>query len=569
MNGFIRTASYSRVSSQRQADERTIDSQLADIRDRASRDKNLIDPEFEYIDDGYSGSEMVRPALERLRDHIAGSMIDRLYIHSPDRLARNFAHQAILLEELKKHRCEVVFLNQEGLPDSPETKMLVNMQGLFAEYEREKIMERTRRGRRYAAAKGKVTVFSGAPYGYRYFPQSDEGDARWEVDPTESVAVRLIFEGVGQHGSTLAAVCRELHSQGIRTRSGKEHWSTSTVRGILRNPAYYGEARYGKKRLSPRKPGRRAKKGDPVIPRAAKVGVATLLEEQVMIRVPAIVSQSLFDEAGKRMEENRRRQRSREEGSKYLLSGLLICGQCGSAYCHFGSGKHQYYRCIGGDKYRYTGAPRCNSLSTKAAELELRVWTDLCDLLEDPERLKAEAARRQLDSSNSDDTLAKSRTKVRELATQINRLIDVYTEGLIERPEFESRIGNLRSRHDREATALASVQGRGNKNDPQAAAAVLAALAAEVKGGLQTASFELKRTLVKLLVDRIELTAGEIRIVYKVPQNPFLLSPDNRGFFQHWLSRQVGALQILECDDSSPPWMQAHWNKKRFDGDGS
>ena len=148
MNGFIRSASYLRVSSQRQADEKTIDSQQADVRDRATRDDLTIDSAFEYIDDGYSGSELLRPSLERLRDHIAASMIDRLYIHSPDRLARNFAHQAILLEEMSKHGCEVIFLNQAGLPDSPETKMLIQMQGMFAEYERAKILERTRRGRR-------------------------------------------------------------------------------------------------------------------------------------------------------------------------------------------------------------------------------------------------------------------------------------------------------------------------------------------------------------------------------------------------------------------------------------
>lgn len=323
MNGFIRSASYLRVSSQRQADEETIASQRVDVHARAARDDASIDSCFEYVDDGFSGSELLRPALERLRDHIAASMIDRLYIHSPDRLARKFAHQAILLEEFDKHGCDVVFLNQDGIPDSPEAKMLVQMQGMFAEYEREKILERTRRGRRHSATQGYVSVFGRAPYGYRYIREGQSHKrARWEIEPTESKNVRLMFELVGEHGYSLADVCRELKQRGILTKSGKQDWDRSTVRGILLNPAYYGEARFGKKRLVPRKPGRRAKRGDPSVPRQAKVAEATPLNEQIVISVPEIVSHSLFKEVGERMEKNRIRQRERQEGPKHLLSGF-------------------------------------------------------------------------------------------------------------------------------------------------------------------------------------------------------------------------------------------------------
>ena len=174
----IRAALYARVSSQKQADEATIQSQLEDIHQRLERDQLKVDEKFQFCDDGYTGSELLRPALETLRDHIACSIIDRLYIHSPDRLARNFAHQAILLEEFKRHGCEVIFLNQEGLPNSPETNLLIQLQGMIAEYEREKILERTRRGRRYAAVAGRVSVFAGAPYGYRYVSKQDAMDKR-------------------------------------------------------------------------------------------------------------------------------------------------------------------------------------------------------------------------------------------------------------------------------------------------------------------------------------------------------------------------------------------------------
>ena len=106
----MRIAIYARVSSQKQADERTIQSQRQEIIDRIVRDGLEVEQGFEFCDDGYSGSELLRPALEKLRDRIAGSLVDRLYVHSPDRLARKFAHQALLLEEFRKHDCEVCFL---------------------------------------------------------------------------------------------------------------------------------------------------------------------------------------------------------------------------------------------------------------------------------------------------------------------------------------------------------------------------------------------------------------------------------------------------------------------------
>ena len=359
-------------------------------------------------------------------------MIDRLYVHSPDRLARKFAHQAIVLEELEKRSCDVVFLNQEGLPDSPESKMLIQMQGMFAEYEREKILERTRRGRRHSAAKGHVSVFGGAPFGYRYISKSAAGgEARWDIEPAESKVVQLIFGLVGQQGYTLAAVCRELKSQGIRTATKKGDWDRSTVCGMLINPAYCGEARYGKKRLAPRKPGCRAKRGDPSVPCQAKVAVATSLDEQTMIRVPQLVSKSLFEEVRSRMEQNRTRQRERQDGPKYLLSGLLICGKCGSAYCHQCSNGKHYYRCIGTDRRRCAGKTICGNTSVKLEELESRVWSDVCNLLRDPARLQNELQRRQSNLAEPSASISKQQSLVNELDARINRLIDAFAEGLL------------------------------------------------------------------------------------------------------------------------------------------
>jgi DNA invertase Pin-like site-specific DNA recombinase len=129
-----------------------------------------------FSDDGYSGSTLVRPALERLRDAAAAGAVDRLYVHSPDRLARDFALQILLIDEWHRAGLEIVFLNHDA-DDSPEGKLLVQIQGVIAQYERAKILERSRRGRQHAARSGAISALTGAPYGYHYLTKT-EGDGK-------------------------------------------------------------------------------------------------------------------------------------------------------------------------------------------------------------------------------------------------------------------------------------------------------------------------------------------------------------------------------------------------------
>jgi site-specific DNA recombinase len=166
----VLAAIYARVSSEQQAQEHTIASQVAALRARVADDGLVLPVEREFLDDGYSGATLVRPALERVRDLIAAGSIDRLYVHAPDRLARRYAYQALLLDEFQAGGIEVVFLNR-ALGQSPEDELLLQVQGMMAEYERAKILERSRRGKRHGAQTGVVSVLSGAPYGYRLHPQ--------------------------------------------------------------------------------------------------------------------------------------------------------------------------------------------------------------------------------------------------------------------------------------------------------------------------------------------------------------------------------------------------------------
>jgi len=212
-----RVAIYARVSSQQQAKEGTIDSQVAALAERVAADGLVLDDERRYLDDGVSGSTLVRPALERLRDAAYAGEIDRLYVLAPDRLARRHAYQVVLLEEFARCGVAVIFLNHRATGETPEEELLLQMQGMIAEYERAKILERTRRGKRAAATRGAVSVLTGAPFGYRYISKADGGgEARYQVVLEQARVVREMFEWIATERVSVNEVVSRLAPRGRR-----------------------------------------------------------------------------------------------------------------------------------------------------------------------------------------------------------------------------------------------------------------------------------------------------------------------------------------------------------------
>jgi len=223
----IRAAIYARVSSDQQTEAGTIASQVAALEERLQRDGLTLDAELRFLDEGYSGSTLVRPALERLRDAAATGAVDRLYVHSPDRLARKYAYQVLLVDEFQRCGMELVFLNRE-LGRSPEDDLLLQVQGMVAEYERAKILERSRRGKRHAAQAGSLSVLSGAPYGYRYVRVTEGGgQARYEPVPEQARVVQQIFAWIGRERASIGEVCRRLQQAGEPSPKGQPYWHRS------------------------------------------------------------------------------------------------------------------------------------------------------------------------------------------------------------------------------------------------------------------------------------------------------------------------------------------------------
>ena len=397
-SGDLRVAIYARVSSDQQAERHTIDSQLAELKARAVQDGHQIQDDMLFIDNGHSGASLIRPALERLRDLVALSAIDVVYVHAPDRLARSYAHQVLLLEEFARAGTQAVFLNRP-IGDTPEDSLLLQLQGMFAEYERAKVLERSRRGKRHRAQMGAVSVLSRAPFGYRYVTrEAGGGAARYEIDEDAARIVRQIFSWVGHERLTLAAVCRHLLGNGIPSPTGHRHWSRAMIHAMLLNPAYAGQAIYGRRQCVPWQPPLHPPRGHNGLPRRPYRQVRAAAERHISIAVPAIVDEGLFASVAERLEENRKRNRERLMSVQYLLRGLLVCRTCGYGFTgHHHRGQWRYYRCCGTDRSRFHGERRCDARLVAVEPLDEAVWDEICRLLENP-ALVIEEYQRRLDT---------------------------------------------------------------------------------------------------------------------------------------------------------------------------
>ena len=520
----VSAALYARVSSDAQAQEQTIDSQVADLRNQAVQDEVSLIESNCFLDDGVSGSTLNRPALERLRDTAYVGGFQRLYVHSPDRLARKYAYQVLIVDELQKQGIEIVFLNR-AIGASPEEDLLLQMQGMFAEYERAKIMERSRRGKRHGATRGSVNVLSAAPYGYRYIKRSEgDGQATYEINEEQAAVVRQVFQWVGRDRLSIGEVTRRLTASDTKTATGKDWWDRTTVWGMLKNPTYKGFAAFGKTRIGPRRPQLRTQRGHSKTPRRTGSTYDTDASEQVLIPVPSIVSEELFAVVEKQLTENRQRGRERKRGAKYLLQGLLQCKCCGYAYYgkkvsrSSAKGKSQwaYYRCVGTDAYRFGGVRVCQNKQVRTDKLDEAVWQDACQLLRHPKLLRKEYERR-LASPQESDSLTLLKKQLATAQRTVERLIDAYTDGVLDRGEFDPRLERARQRVEKHQQQLDAHEHESREQASlREALACLDDFTSSIDTNLESADWELRREILRTLIDRVEIEEGQLRIVYRI-----------------------------------------------------
>ncbi len=451
----------------------------------------------------------------------------------------------LILEELTRCGVEVVFLrNPPG--HGPEENLLLQVQGMIAEYERAKIMERCRRGKQHAARRGSVNVLSGAPYGYRYVGKHEGGgEARYQVVAEEARVVRKIFEWVGQERCSIGEVRRRLQRDGVPTRTGKPAWDRATIWLMLKNPAYKGTAAFGKTRSGEFKPQRlRPQRGRPEQPRRPVSRVDTSSDDQILIEVPGLVSEDLFGTIQAQLEENRQRRRDRPGGGRYLLQGLVVCKRCG--YGCYGkptsraSAKRKvpyaYYRCTGSDAYRFGGQRLCWNKQIRTDILDAAVWEDVSRLLSEPERVRAEYQRRlQRPGTDPDHEVEHINKTIRNLKKLISRLIDAYGDGLIEKSEFEPRILAAKQRLAKwEEECRQRMNEATQEAELRLVIGQLEEFASRVSQELQEPSWETRREIIRALVRKVEVDEEGVRIVYRVRPSPFEQGPQHGSLLHCW-----------------------------------
>ncbi|WP_406724642.1 recombinase family protein [Streptomyces sp. GD-15H] len=522
---MIHTTLYARVSSARQKRHETIDSQVACLRDHARAQGWEIPEEGVFTDDGWSGATLVRPALERLRDLSAQQLVERVLCLAPDRLARSYVHQVLLGEEFAKNGTELVFLRNPAA-DTPEQALMVQVQGVIAEYERAQTAERTRRGKLYRARTGAASVLGRAPYGYRYLSKAQYGQAAYAVDEAEAAVVARIFHRYAAGGISMRALAQELTDDHIPSPQGRSAWDAGTLGRMLRNPAYTGRACFGKTRTAvcPPRPNRTSRQAGRAV--SAQAGVVSRpRQEWIEIPVPALVSEEVFALVERRLAENAKFS-PRNTKEPALLQGLLVCDICGYSYVRTSQGpgpkKYRYYRCPGTNGWDLPGGRRvCSSRPLRADDLDQLVWERVVALLADPALVRAELERRLVRMRDAEPVRARQERLHQQVAAvdaALNRLIGAYQEDLITREELRERAPALRAKRQNLHGRLEALAAR--LVDQQAylrLAENLEGFLARLHESARTASVLERQRVLRAVVKEVRIGPGTITIRHSIP----------------------------------------------------
>ncbi|HEV7267617.1 MAG TPA: recombinase family protein [Falsiroseomonas sp.] len=340
----MRAAIYARVSTERQERQQTIGSQVSALRDWAAAAGHALAEAHVFQDEGFSGSRLDRPALDALRDAVRDAAVDVVAVFSPDRLARKYAYQVLLMEEFRRAGCEVVFLHCP-ISDDPNDQLLLQIQGAIAEYERAVLAERFRRGKLQKAREGNI-ISSKVPYGYRYAARSGAVPARLVVDEAEASMVRQLYAWVLEDGLTIRQCMKRLNAGPWVTRSGRKQWSSSVVHHILTDPVYIGTAYANRFDYTvPKQPRRRSRRSAERTSRRPRPP-----EQWIAIPAPPLVDQRASDGVAATLARNALLSFRRNKKHDYMLRCLLKCGRCGLGIhgCYFpghgGRVGRRYYR---------------------------------------------------------------------------------------------------------------------------------------------------------------------------------------------------------------------------------
>lgn len=555
----MHVALYARVSTGRQEREQTIASQLSALRTWVTEQGHEVHPNHVYCDEGWSGARLDRPALDRLRDAAHEGAFALVAVWSPDRLARKYAYQVLLLEEFRRVGCEVVFL-QHPLSDDPNDQLLLQIQGAMAEYERALIQERFRRGRLQKIRAG-YYLSSKPPYGYRYIPKREGAPGYLVIDEHEAEIVRTVYRWIADEQLTVRQSVKRLNASGWRPRSGKAQWSTSTLHGILANPIYLGTAYFNRYHYrQPRKPYR------PQSPRATEASCRTPRprEEWIGVSVPVLIEEETYQRAQTQLARNSQLSFRHNTRHSYLLRCLLRCGLCGLNM----SGRTisstpatlpalRYYNCKGKDLLGSGRTHRCPQRTIKAEELEAVVWNHIVELLSHPTQLLAQFAQFATLGAEPDAQARAERHRLQvheqRLAREETRLLDAYQAGLLSLAELGPRRELItQRRHVLHEQREQQQRLRHQELHAHAVLTDLTPFCARIRRRLPAATLAEKQALLQLLIERIIVGTDTVEIQHVIP-----LHTPPTPVLQSAAGTKT-AIRRLRSDGTPPPGVPGH-----------
>ena len=511
----MRAAIYARVSTPRQARDRKTDQQVARLEQHAERQGWVLGGGRVYLDEGYSGASLNRPGLDALRDAAAMAEFEVVLVSAPDRLARKYVHQVLLLEELQGHGCRVEFL-ERPMSQDPNDQLLLQIRGAVAEYERTLIAERMRRGRLAKLRSGQLLPWMRVPFGYRTDPERPRDPAGLRIEDYEAAIVAQMFAWYLEQVATLGGVARRLVEAGVLTPTGKIFWSRSTIRGILKNSAYIGNAYGHCTQLVPAKARR-----SPLEPVGAGLTAKRRPEEEwIPVPVPQIVERETFDLVQKKLSQNRRFASRNNKSHRYLLRTLVSCGACGQgSNARTSWDGRSYYVCRG--HAEIVAEQRCRARHAPGTRLDELVWEDLREVLTHPEHIEHALRRAHGGEWLPQELKARLQNVGKAIAhteRQRERLLEAYLGGVLELAEFERKRKELEGRTDALLAQQRQLEASARERTELAGIAdSIEGFCEQVRAGLADATFEQKRRLVELLIDRVIVTDEEVEIRYVVP----------------------------------------------------
>jgi site-specific DNA recombinase len=516
-----KAAFYARVSTDAQQKEGTIDSQVVELkRQIAAAGQVLVK---EYIDDGYSGTLLDRPALEQLRQDAKTDVFDAIYFLCADRIAREVAYQTIIVDELMKHGKQIV-INGKDYIENPENKLTLTMLGAFAEFERAKIMERMMRGKLHRLRMGQVVGNGLSPFGYDYVKKTPTTPSVLVINEQQGDVVRWIFEAF-TNGTGLCVITRSLEERGVRTRMGKTLWDTTYLKNLLQNPMYAGTRYYNKWTTVPSDS-------------APKRGKYVFRDRSVWIgvKVPAIVSQEVFDQAQVKIQQNS--QRYRHPPAHQLLGGLIECGECGCAYYSYRrywkrellAGKRRVfhkaaYECKWRSRentHARDRIERCRNPEIATHLLEDKVFELIRDVMLDPLKLRGAMAETEDNGRGGrrhfERRLAKIVASVAAIEEQKRHLIELYASDHLAEAEYVAQNVALDGELDRLNCEKAKLDGKRPVDEYEAIDPSIRRFSESARTRFERcADFDSKRQFLRDHVEKVIFLRSKVTIVGSVP----------------------------------------------------